>query len=441
MSEPTFNNRTPSWAARVPFYYGWVNVAMAALAMSATMPGRTHGLGLITAPLLTDLGMTDVVFGRINLAATLLGAAFCLPAGMLIDRFGVRITTTLNVLALGAAVLVMGLVTGPVSLLLTLILIRGLGQSALSIAAMAIIGKWFRRRVGIAMGVFTVLLTFGFIGSILGVTEAVKAAGWRPTWNGLGYALLACAPLFWAFVRSTPESCGIEPDEPEPPPTAESTAATAERDFTLADALRTPAFWVFALGTSMFNLVWSAITLFNEQILVERGFDKDIAGQIMAVLTGAGLLANLLAGWLATRQRLGRLLGFGLLVLAIALAAFPQITTLGGVRLYGVAMGLTGGIVTVVHFAVWGHVFGRTQLGRIQGATQLISVFASAAGPLLMAEGRQASGSYAMMFHVLAGTVGLLAIAAWLVPLPRRSTEVASADATMIRPALEPVQE
>jgi hypothetical protein len=33
----------------------WVHVVIAALAMVATLPGRTHGLGLITEPLLADL--------------------------------------------------------------------------------------------------------------------------------------------------------------------------------------------------------------------------------------------------------------------------------------------------------------------------------------------------------------------------------------------------
>jgi hypothetical protein len=40
--------------ARLPFYYGWVNAALAGLAMVGTLPGRTQGLGLITEPLIKD---------------------------------------------------------------------------------------------------------------------------------------------------------------------------------------------------------------------------------------------------------------------------------------------------------------------------------------------------------------------------------------------------
>ena len=59
--------------------------------MVATLPGRTHGLGLVTEPLLRDLHMERVQYGTINLWATLLGGLFCLPWGWLIDRLGTRV--------------------------------------------------------------------------------------------------------------------------------------------------------------------------------------------------------------------------------------------------------------------------------------------------------------------------------------------------------------
>jgi hypothetical protein len=68
---------------RWPFYYGWVSVGMAALAMVGTLPGRTQGLGLVTEPLLRDLSMDRVLFAEINLVATLLGSLFCLGVGRL----------------------------------------------------------------------------------------------------------------------------------------------------------------------------------------------------------------------------------------------------------------------------------------------------------------------------------------------------------------------
>src|ERR671910_1616730 len=89
----------------LPFYYGWVNVFVAAFAMVGTLPGRTQGLGLITEPLLADLQINRVAFAQINLWATLIGALFCLGVGRLIDRFGSRIVLTIVTLALATVVL------------------------------------------------------------------------------------------------------------------------------------------------------------------------------------------------------------------------------------------------------------------------------------------------------------------------------------------------
>lgn len=401
---------------RFPIYYGWMNVLVAAVAMTATLPGRTHGLGLVTTPLLEDLQLSETLFAQINLWSSLLGALFCIPMGYLIDRFGVRMTGTLVTGLLAVSVLGMSEVGGPASLILILILIRGLGQSALSIVSMAMIGKWFRGRLGMAMGVFTVLLTFGFIGSILGMGEAIKALGWRGAWRVLAWALAICTPITWLLCRSTPESSGVEPD-PQPLETAQT---AGHRDYTVWEAIRTPAFWVFVLGTSAFNLVWSSIMLFNESILAELGFGKEVSVQLLAALTGVGLLANLVAGAIATRPRTGMLLGVGLLVLAVSLALFPSIKTMGQLWVYGGAMGFVGGLITVVHFAAWGHFYGRGHLGRIQGVAQIVSVLASAAGPLFLAWGHETTKSYLPVYYAFAIGVFVLSLAAFAVRVPQR---------------------
>src|SRR5215468_6159944 len=86
--------------------YGWVIVLVAAIAMAATLPGRTHGLGLATKHLLADFPTLSAQdFGTINLWATLVGALFCLPCGWLLDRLGIRAVLTGVLTALTAIVL------------------------------------------------------------------------------------------------------------------------------------------------------------------------------------------------------------------------------------------------------------------------------------------------------------------------------------------------
>jgi MFS family permease len=89
-------------------------------------------------------------------------------------------------------------------------------------------------------------------------------------------------------------------------------------------------------------------------------------------------------------------------------------------------MGLAGGFVMVIFFSFWGRAYGRAHLGRIQGAAQILTVLASAIGPLVLAQCVAWTGSYAMAFYVLASIVAALGVAAALVPLPE-ATDATSA--------------
>jgi MFS family permease len=395
------------------FYYGWAVVGIAALAMVGTLPGRTQGLGLITEPLLRDLAVDRVRFAEINLVATLAGSVFCFGIGGLVDRRGSRIVLTGLSLVLGAVVIAMSSVRSAAMLLLLITLTRGFGQSALSVVSLAMPGKWFRRHLTWAMGVYALVMSIGFMLAFPAVGALVLARGWRVAWAAIGIGLIAgLAPIAWLFVRREPESN----DELEAP-VAEQPASTAD-DATLGVALRSPAFWVFGIASSLYGLVASGIGLFNESILADRGFAPDIYHTALAVTAITGLAGNFVAGAWADRGSLRRVLVTALLMLTGALAALPQVTTAAHVMAQAVAMGMAGGFVMVVFFSFWGKAYGRTHLGRIQGAAQALTVFASATGPLLLARCAEATGSYAVAFYALAATLALLAVAALVVRVP-----------------------
>jgi MFS family permease len=405
---------------------------VAAAAMVATLPGRTHGLGLVTEPLLADLRLDKVPFAALNFWATLVGAAFCLPVGWAIDRLGVRVVLAAVLAALGAVVVAMaGVQPGgrvvevpaaelffvggvewaavPLDLFLLVLLTRGLGQSALSVVSLALVGKAAGNRPGAVIGLYSFLVAVGFMAAFVGIKAAFEQgrADWRAVWAGIGWVLIGFAGLALVVVR-----------EPRPAATDDEADGAGVRSRTLGQALRSPGFWVFGLATSFYGLVAAGMSLFNESLLAERKFDRGVYLTITAVTPLIGLAANLLAGWLTTRVRLGVLLAAGMLIQTAALAAFPAVSTLPEVYAYATAMGVAGGVLTVVFFTVWRQAFGPAHLGQIQGAAQLLTVLASAAGPLVLAAGQRAYGSYAPVVQNLATVSVAFAVAALLVQLP-----------------------
>jgi MFS family permease len=385
---------------------GWINVVVAAVIMLATLPGRTQGLGLITEPMLRDLQLDRMSYANINLWATLLGAAICLPIGRVFDRIGLRGATAGLTLLLGVVVWSMSRLAGGGVVLFALVLAtRAVGQSALSVASITAVGKSFDRRVGVAMGVYSVLLSVFFAAAFVAVGTSVRVDGWRTAWAYVAYGLI----LFAAPVTLLLRERAVQSDREE---------STGAGSLTLAAALRTPAFWIFGGATSLFGLVSSGLGLFNEAVLAERGFDQQTYVRFLAATSIIALVGQFCCGWLTLRWSMQRLLGIAMFIYAVALGALPLLTTHAQLRIFAALIGLSGGMITVIFFAVWRRAFGPLHLGRIQGAAQMLTVLASALGPLIFAQSAKWTGSYFPAVWTLAPCVLLLSLAAFRAALP-----------------------
>ena len=401
--------------------YGWVVLFVAAAAMVGSLPGRTQGLGLVTEPLLAELQIDRVSYATLNLWATLLGSAGALGIGYAVDRHGSRVVLTGVLLSLGAVVCFMSRADSYVALAVWITLTRALGQSALSVVSLAIVGHWFVRRIDKAMAIYSVAISVGFMTAFPVVGYIVQTWSWRTAWLAIGLTLLLIlAPLAAIVIRRNPESIGLTPDGGTTP-LADAAPAGEEPEltgYTWTAAVAMPSFWVFAIGTALYGLVASGIGLFNESILAERGFGPDVYYQTLVVTAMTALVGNFLGGWLSARVALGRLMAASQFILAGGVIVLPFVSSFAHVMLWAVAMGLGGGLVMVLFFSVWGRVFGRLHLGRIQGIAQALTVVASAIGPLLLAWCLALTGTYAGMFQVLAAIIAIVGISALVMSLP-----------------------
>jgi MFS family permease len=424
--------------------YGWVIVVIAALAMVATLPGRTHGLGMITERLLADerfhlarasgaaadkdeetpahdqsekktadarFQLDRVTYSNINLWATLLGGLFCLPCGWLIDRFGLRLTLTTTVAALAATVLWMTHIDDLYTLSLAICLTRGFGQSALSVISITMVGKWFRDRQIWPMAVYTFLLSAGFAMS-MGLAKPYAEADWRVVWNGIGYALLSFIPVA-AILTRDPQPLPVTASEDGGIPVA------AQTGFTVKQAMRTQAFWVFGIAISLIALIGAGTSLFNQSVLAQQGFPPQTLYDLAILTFMVGMVVKLPIGLIGLWVPLNRLLTAGLVLLAICMAFLPYVHTQFGITLYGVGMAVSGTITTVLFFTIWGQAYGKVHLGQIQSIAQMMTVLASALGPRLFAECFERYGTYTGVFQVLAVVAAAIAAWSWLIRVPR----------------------
>lgn len=407
------------------------------------MPGRTHGLGMITESLPKDFSSLEGIgqaaartagslpfvsaewaekvqtdqhsmrsfgFATLNFWATLLGSLLCIPCGWLLDRFRIRTVGPIVVLGLALAVLGMSLTENLLILAITLTLTRSLGQSMLSVVSLAIIGKSFPKRPGFIMAAYAVVMTMLMVVWMAMLLDYIPKIGWRETWWGMGIVLALIAPVLFVLTpwRLRGKTNDVEQLEP----------AAAGASATLSQALRTPCFWTFAIAISLFGLITSGFSLFQQAIFAAQGLDRSVYGNVLKMGLAVGLVTNLLAGGAAYFVPLQRLLFGAMVLLAGSLAAVPYLSTPTHAYLFCVVYGVGGGTLSVLFFTVWGPAFGTRSLGRIQGAAQMLTVVFSAAGPLAVSGLRLASGSHAAFLYVFAGLSLLLGLVALFVPVP-----------------------
>jgi MFS family permease len=156
-------------------------------------------------------------------------------------------------------------------------------------------------------------------------------------------------------------------------------------------------------------------------VLAERGFDQRTYVTFLAGTSIIALAGQFACGWLTLRWSMQRLLGIAMLIYAVALGVLPLLTTHAQLWIFAALIGLSGGMITVIFFAVWRRAFGPRHLGRIQGAAQLLTVLASAIGPLIFAQSATWTGSYFPALWTLAPCVLLLGLAAFRVGLPNQA--------------------
>ena len=87
----------------------------------------------------------------------------------------------------------MSRVTTFAELAVAITLTRALGQSALSVVSIAMVGQWFVRRIDMAMAVYSVGLSVGFMMAFPVVGSLVQSCGWRAAWFAIGVAILVGA--------------------------------------------------------------------------------------------------------------------------------------------------------------------------------------------------------------------------------------------------------
>ena len=395
---------------------------LAMLMQMATSPGQTYGISCFNDSILSEFSLSRSELGWAFLLGTLLG---CLPlslVGAAADRWGIRRVIGAVAFLLGGACMFASQVSGWTSLFVSLLLLRMLGQSALTLLAGNTVSMWFRHKLGLAAGLMSLSVAMAFATYPMLVLRGIDAWGWRWTYIAAGAAVWCVAlPLVFVFYRNRPEDIGQLPDGERKPAKEDAQGRLPNSDWTLGEAAKSKTFWCLAVLTAMWGMAGTAIIFHALPLMQSCGLSRDQAASFYGLFGGCMAIMQLCGGYLADRIPLNRL--FCLSILGFLAGNTWILLDKSPTAAYGfpVLMGLSQGLFIAVNGTVWARYFGRTHLGKIRGAVWMGPVAGSSVGPLAMGVAMDWSGGYDVClqgFTVL--WFGLLGVA-WLTSPPRRA--------------------
>ena len=420
---------------QVPFYYGWVIVALGFITMGIGLNARTT-FSLLFPPILDEFG-----WSRATVAAAFsigfLGYTFLSPLlGFLMDKFGPRFVIPIGAVVTASGFLLSTLATSPWHFYMTLgLLVIGGALFFSYVAQTTFLPNWFNKRRGLAMGI-----TFSGVGvgSILLfplVEHAIQSVGWRQTSIIIALVLLVVlVPLNLIFQRKSPQDLGLEADglstnslesnlvETKKYESRVVDIAWKSTDWTLVKAMKTKRFWWLMVAFSSGLYVWYAVQVHQTRFLIDSGFTPEIAAIGLGLVGLTGSAGQIGLGYLS--DRVGRewgwtiaLVGFAIsYIILIAIGHWPTNSLMIVMACF---QGLFGYGLASVFASVPVELFGGKQYGFIMGVIGAISGIGGALGPWLTGLMFDKLGNYDVAF-MLAAVLCLVSIGAIWMASPRK---------------------
>jgi len=428
------SKQTGARGKRLPFFYGWLIVAVTFVTMAIGVNART-AFSLFFPPILSEFGWErGVTAGAFSFGFVVSGAMSPL-IGRLMDRAGPRAVMELGVALMGGGLLLAPLTTQPWHLYLTIGVMVGAGSVCLGYSGQSLfLPNWFIRRRGLAMGIAFAGVGIGSVTLLPWVQHMIEQTGWRTACTAIGIlVLLVLAPIN-LVLRKRPEDIGLEPDGG-----AASSARLAKpvsnivdpvwagTDWTLPRALATSRFWWIALGYFCGLYVWYAVQVHQTKFLLDIGFSPSVGVWALGVVSLLGIPGQILLGHIS--DRVGRewiwtasCAGFA--ICFVALIALKYAPTLPLVDLMVFAQGALGYGLTSVMGAIVLEIFQGKHYGGIFGTIMLAALAGGAAGPWATGILYDFYGSYTVAVAIGIAVSVLSATAIWQAS-PRKIRAVA----------------
>ncbi len=359
---------------RLPFYYGWVVLAVTLVTL-ATMAGFRTCVGVLIDPLHQEFGWTTASIGLaagLNLMLYGLGGPF---AAAMYDRFGLKRCVMVSITAVAVGALATLAMNSTWQFTLLWGVVMGVSTGAVSVTLAAVVAnRWFVARRGLATGILTAANATGQLSFLPLLAWVTATLGWRYAVGGIALvALGVILPLVALLLRDRPADIGLRPygaveDDPPPPPAGNPFLVAFGEGLLGVAGSRT--FWL--LTGSFFICGLTTNGLIGTHLIpaaMDHGMTEVAAAGLLAMIGVFDLVGTLASGWLTDRYDPRKLLFWYYGLRGLSLLALPIVIEAQGAGLivFVVFYGLDWVATVPPTVALTADAFGRERVGVVFG--------------------------------------------------------------------------
>jgi len=361
-----------------------------------------QGLGTVLVSLERQYGWSRTALSGAFSMARVEGAILGPIEGVLVDRVGTRRMVLIGFILMGVGFVWLSQVDNLIEFyaaFMTISLGSGLGGW---LAIVAMVNNWFDKRRSFAM---SIAMSGIHLGGLLVPIFAfsIEKLDFSITTIGVGFILLVVVGPATLIIRSKPEDMGLLPDgKPENETVSENgvviDSLETESDFTVMQALKTPAFWILTVTqiSSSVSIVTLALHLVPK--LTDMGMTLSSAGTVVLAYTVVALPAQSIAGYLAERLPKILMISIFLFLQGAGIALIAVFDNVIAAYMFALLYGIGFGGRTPLITAIRGDYFGRKAFATIMGVSQFPMNLAMIVAPLFAGYMFDTTGTYIVPF-------------------------------------------
>ena len=384
-------------------FYGWRVVAGMFVCQMFSVGFFTYSASILTSPVRESFGasLEEVMYSLT--IGTLAGLIVMPVTGFLIDKYSVRHMVGVGLLLFASGLWAIANSTSIGVYVVCFGITMSVAMSLVgSLAASAVISRWFSKSRGRALGVSAAGTSVGGILVPIMLTWAIELWGWRAALEYLAlFLVLVVLPFVFATVRGRPEDVGMTIEESASP----VAGAHVDAPLTLPQIIKAPAFWVLGISLGLLFSAYSAVLANLNPYITHGGFSAQQASSAIMLLAATGLIGKLGFGFLADKinLRVGLWLAQGLALAACVIIALEP--AYFGIMFAAILLGLAAGGMLPVWGALMAQIFGVSSYGRAMGMMSPIITLCVMPGYAVTGMIFDSTGSFSVAWWLCSGLI------------------------------------